>query len=198
MHGYFLQIDEAKMAKSKGDFLRLQLLIDKGYDPLAYRFFALSALYRAKLNFTWDALDSAAKSFNRLRNLVYSWGEAGKPDEDFVAQFTDQVNDDINMPRAVAVAWELARSDLSDATKKATILEFDRVLGLDLGSWKPPEVEVPLEILELVEQRTQMRSEKRWAEADNLRSQVAQAGYEIEDTPQGSKVKKIKSQELPA
>lgn len=74
MHGYFLQLDDARMAKSSGDFLRLQVLIDRGYDPLAYRFFDMSALYRVKLNFSWEGLDSAAKSLDRLRNLIYSWG----------------------------------------------------------------------------------------------------------------------------
>ncbi len=190
MHGYFLQLDDdAKMSKSTGSFLRVQTLIDQGYDPLAYRLFCLSALYRAKLNFTWDGLDGAAKSLSRLRLAAYEWGEPGTADEEFVQKFTDQVNDDLNMPRAMAVTWELVRSELPSSTKKATLLVFDRVLGLGLAEWKPKEEEVPAEILDLVAQRQFARQEKRWKDADAIRDQIAAAGYELMDTPQGPKVK---------
>lgn len=193
IHGYFLQIDEAKMAKSAGEFLRVQSLIDRGYDPLAYRFFCLSAHYRAKLNFTWEGLDGASVSLDRLRNMVYEWGEAGSVDEEYVAQFSQQINDDLNMPRALAVTWDLARSALPAATKKATILLFDHVLGLRLADWRPVEEIVPEEILNLVEQRTLARQEKRWADADRIRQQLLEAGFEIEDTPQGPRVKSRKN-----
>ncbi len=189
VHGYFLQIDEAKMAKSAGEFLRVKSLIDRGYDPLAYRFFCLGALYRAKLNFTWEGLDGASVSLNRLRNMVYEWGEAGTVDENYMEQFVQQINDDLNMPRALAVTWDLARSQLPASTKKATILIFDRVLGLRLAEWQPPEEIIPEEITSLVEQRSLARKEKRWADADSLRQQVSDAGFEIEDTPLGPKVK---------
>jgi len=192
MHGYFLQLDEARMSKSSGEFLRLQVLIDRGYDPLVYRFFSLSAHYRAKLNFTWDGLDGAAISLARLRNQVYEWGAPSVVDEDFVEKFTAQVNDDLNMPRALAVAWDLARSTLPAATKKATILIFDRVFGLDLAKWQPSQEEIPDEILALAQQRQAARTEKRWADADALRLKITQAGYEIEDTPQGARIKSRK------
>lgn len=189
MHGYFLQLDEARMSKSSGEFLRLQVLIDRGYDPLAYRFFNMSAHYRAKLNFTWEGLDSAAVSLDRLRNQVYEWGAPGVVDESYADQFTAQINDDLNMPRALAVTWDLARSNLPAAAKKATILLFDRVLGLSLDEWQPPKEDIPVEILALVEQRQAARSEKRWSDADAFRLQITQAGYEIEDTPQGARLK---------
>jgi cysteinyl-tRNA synthetase len=178
------------MAKSAGDFLRLQALIDRGYDPLAYRFFTYNAIYRAKLNFTWDGLDSAAKSLDRLRNMVYAWGEASQPDESYLEQFKDQINDDLNMPRALALAWELSRSTLPDSVKKATILRFDEIFGLRLGEWQPSQESCPPEILILLNARQQMRAEKRWAEADQIRQQIAEAGYEVEDTPQGARVKR--------
>jgi cysteinyl-tRNA synthetase len=192
MHGYFLQIDETKMAKSAGSFLRLQTLMDQGYDPIAYRFFALGAHYRAKLNFTWDSLDGAARALDRMRQASYEWGAPGEPDPEFVRQFTDQVNDDLNMPRALAVAWELIKSDLPPAVKKATLLVFDRVFGLNLALWRPTQEVIPEDILSLVEQRLAARREKRWQDADILRRQVTEAGYEIEDTPQGPRVKSRK------
>ena len=192
MHGHFLQMgDDAKMSKSSGEFLRVQTLLDKGYDPLAYRFFCLSALYRAKLNFTWEGLDAAATSLERLRQAVYGWGEAGSVDEDYMQNFVEQINEDLNMPRALAVAWDLVKSDLPDPAKKATMLAFDRVLGLRLAEWEPKEVEVPAEVLEMVAARLAARKAKNWAEADALRDKITAAGFTVEDTPEGPKVKSL-------
>jgi cysteinyl-tRNA synthetase len=192
MHGYFLQFDEARMAKSAGTFLRVQTLSDRGIDPLAYRFFCLGAHYRSKLNFNWESLQGAATALDRLRTAAYEWGEPGAPDETYVGKFLEQANDDLNMPRALAVTWELVRSDLPNATKKATLLHFDNVFGLKLAEWKPVETVVSETILTLVEQRQQARKEKRWKDADALREQVHAAGYEIEDTPQGPRVRSRK------
>ena len=190
MHGYFLQLDSAKMSKSTGEFLRLQVLIDQGYDPLAYRFFCLSANYRAKLNFTWESLDGAARALDRIRTAVYEMGAPGQVDEDFMDRFLDNVNDDLNMPRAVALVWDVLKSELPASVKKATILEFDRVLGLRLAEWKPKAEEIPAEMAALLEARKQARAEKRWKDADAIREQISAAGYEILDTPQGPRLKK--------
>jgi len=188
MHGYFLQIDESRMGKSVGNFLRVQTLIDQGYDPLAWRFFCLGAHYRAKLNFTWDSLDGAAKALDRLRMAAYQSGEPSTPDEGYMDQFVAQINDDLNMPRAIAVTWDLVKSDLAPLVKNATLLEFDRILGLDLAAWKPAEQTIPADILTLADQRQQARVEKRWKDADALRDQIRVLGYEVEDTPQGPRV----------
>ena len=178
-----------------GNFLRLQTLIDKGYEPLAWRFFCLGAHYRTKLNFTWDGLDSAVTTLNRLRMTAYEWGLPGTPDEEYIERFADQVNDDLNMPRALALTWDLAKSDLPSSAKKATLLEFDRVFGLRLADWQPATEVVPSEITILVEQRQQARKERRWQVADMLREKIRAAGYEIEDTPQGSRVRAFKNEE---
>jgi len=196
MHGYFLQLEAEKMSKSTGKFLRIQTLIDRGYDPLAYRYFCLSAHYRAKLSFSWEGLDGANNALERLRNTVYEWAPAGRADEGYIEKFIEQINDDLNMPRALAVTWDVVRSDLDAATKKATILFFDRILGFRLDQWQPAQEIIPAEILALVELRQAARSEKRWADADSLRRQVSEAGYEIEDTPQGARVKARKVQAL--
>jgi cysteinyl-tRNA synthetase len=193
MHGYFLQLEEAKMAKSAGGFLRMQTLIERGYDPLAYRFFCFSAHYRSKLNFTWESLDGAATALNRLRAAAYEWGESGARDEDYTRKFAEFINDDLNVPRALALTWDLVKSDLPNATKKATLLHFDKIFGLRLAEWKPLEIEIPEAIASLVEQRQQARRERRWKDADALREQAHAAGYEIEDTPQGPKVRLRKS-----
>jgi len=193
LHGYFLQIDDSRMSKSSGGFLRLQTLIDKGYDPLAYRFFCLSAIYRAKLNFTWESLDGSARSLDRLRNQVYEWGEPATINEPFVNKFLDAINDDMNMPKAMALTWELAHSDLAPSAKKATILEFDRVLGFGLQSWQPVEIQIPEDILALIDARKLARAEKRWSDADKIRAQITEKGYDIDDTPSGARIKPRKA-----
>jgi len=189
LHGHFLQVSAAKMAKSAGEFLRLQTLIDRGYDPLPYRYFCLNAHYRSGLNFTWESLDGAVAALNRLRSDVYRLGPAGESDREYMNQFLDEINDDLNMPRALAVVWGVLKSDLPDPAKKATILDFDRVLGLGLDSWLPAEEEIPDEVMALVQQRQQARAEKRWKEADALRERIERAGYRIEDTPEGPRVR---------
>jgi cysteinyl-tRNA synthetase len=192
MHGYFLQIDNARMGKSVGNFLRVQTLIDQGYDPMVWRFFCLSAHYRAKLSFNWESLDGAATALHRLRLAAFEWSAPGTLDEEYMDQFAEQINDDLNMPRALAVTWNLVKSDLPPATKKATLLEFDKILGLRLADWKPTEASAPDDVMALVEQRQTARKEKRWKDADTLRDQISAAGYEVQDTPQGPKVEKRK------
>jgi cysteinyl-tRNA synthetase len=111
MHGHFLLFEQAKMAKSAGDFLRTQTLIDQGYDPLAYRYFCMGAHYRAKLSFTWEALDAAATALQRLRTIAHDWGQPGEADLTYMHRFKEQINEDLNMPRALAVVW--IEADLS-------------------------------------------------------------------------------------
>jgi cysteinyl-tRNA synthetase len=189
MHGYFLMLDEARMAKSSGGFLRLQTLIDQGYDPLAYRFFCLNAHYRSKLSFTWESMNAAVTALDRLRAMSHAWDGPGAVDPGYQERFLAEINDDLNMPRALAIVWDLVRSDLPGSTKKATLWEFDQVLGLRLAEWQPPEEMVPDEIMHLVEQRQRARAEKNWGQADALREQIRAAGYEIDDTPQGTRVR---------
>jgi cysteinyl-tRNA synthetase len=192
MHGYFLQIDSSRMGKSVGNFITLQTLSEQGYEPLVWRFYCLGAHYRSKLNFSWEGLDSAKAALNRLRNNAFEWGDPGSADDGYLKTFSEHINDDLNMPRVLALVWELVKSDLDAATKKATMLEFDRVLGLGLVEWQPEEVEIPDEVMQLAEQRQQARQAKRWAEADALREQIRQKGYEIEDTPEGARVRPIR------
>lgn len=192
MHGFFLQLDTEKMSKSSGVFLRLQTLMDKHYDPLAYRFYCLSAHYRSKLKLSWKSLDASMSALNKLREHVYEWGSPSNPNEEFIQQFYDEINDDLNIPRALALVWELVKSNLPSAVKKATILEYDKVLGLNLGLWQPVDEPVSPEIVVLVENRTQARADKNWNEADKIRMQIIKLGYELEDTDQGVRIRRRK------
>ena len=190
LHGYFLQFDGDRMSKSSGEFLRLQVLIDRGYDPLAYRLFCLGASYRAKLTFNWEGLEGASQALDRLRAATFELGEAGNIDEDFMARFSHAINDDLNMPRATALVWDVLKSSLPAPTKKATLLAFDQVLGLRLGAWQPEEEEFPVEFIDLLKERQKARFEKRWNDADVIRTQINAGGYEILDTSQGPKLKR--------
>jgi len=187
MHGYFLEVDNGKMAKSSGEFLRLQTLLDREYDPLSYRYLCLTAHYRTDLKFTWESLDSAAVALQRLRNSVYDWGPGGAVDEKSLARFEGFINDDLNMPRALALAWETARGSLPDAVKKSTLLEFDRVFGLDLAEWAPDTV--PADVMALVKEREAARAGKDWQLADELRARIDAMGYDVEDSAEGSVAK---------
>jgi cysteinyl-tRNA synthetase len=190
MHAYFLQLQESKMSKSSGEFLRLKVLIDKGYEPAAYRFLCLGAHYRSHLNFSWESLDAAGVALGRMRSAFYALPQGGTPDARALQQFRDFINDDLNVPRALALAWEVLRSDLPGEAKRATLVEFDRVFGLQLAEWQPKSEEIPTEIAALLEARQKARVEKRWADADAARDAIAKAGYELKDTPKGPVVTK--------
>ncbi len=191
MHGYFLLLNDAKMAKSAGEFLRIQSLIDRGYDPLAYRYLCLTAHYRKQLNFTWDALDAAQTALDRLRHGIHALPDdpSAKPDAEALEQFSTAVNDDLNAPRALALTWDILRGTLDPATKRATLLRFDSVFGLQLATWEPPEITVPDDIRALAEQRAAARHAKNWSESDRLRDELHAAGWDVEDTADGYRLK---------
>ncbi len=191
LHGYFLETDKAKMSKSTGEFLRLKTLLDKKYDPLAYRYLCLTANYRSDLKFTWESLDSAQTALNRLRQAAHSWGEPGEPDEGYVNQFRQHIFNDLNTPRSLAVIWDLVKSKLDTGVKKATLLKCDQVMGLNISNWEPKIVEISDQVQELLQARIQARVDKNWDEADRIRDQISKLGYEIEDTTQGAVLHKI-------
>ncbi|MCC7217175.1 MAG: cysteine--tRNA ligase, partial [Burkholderiales bacterium] len=191
MHGYFLLLDNAKMAKSAGEFLRVQSLQERGYDPLVYRYLCLTAHYRTQMSFSWDAMDAAATALDRMRNGVYALRAEppAAPDAGSVARFTGELNDDLNVPRALAVAWDVLRGDLPAPAKRATLVKFDEVLGLGLAGWVPREVPVPPEIRALADARAAARRARQWSDADRLRAELAAAGWDMEDQPEGYRLK---------
>ena len=191
MHGYFLLEGDAKMAKSAGGFLRLKSLTDRGYDPLAYRYLCLTAHYRSQLNFTWEALDGAATALERMRRGFHALPEGGTPDAGYLERFTAEVNADLNVPRALALAWELLRGEAVDPrATRATLAAFDRVFGLELAQWQPREESVPEAVHALAAARSAARAARNWAEADRLRAELHAAGWEVEDRPDGYGLKR--------
>ncbi|MDQ6621072.1 MAG: cysteine--tRNA ligase [Pseudomonadota bacterium] len=192
MHGYFLLENDAKMAKSSGEFLRVGALVERGYDPLAFRYLCLTAHYRTQLNFTWEALDAAATGLDRMRTAFHGLArDDSEPDASAVRRFTEHLNDDLNLPRALAVAWEALRGgDLPPAVKRASLAAFDRVLGLGLEAWVPRQDEVPPEIRVLADERLAARQARDWAGADRLRAELHAAGWEMADQPGGFELRR--------
>jgi len=191
MHGEFLVINDSKMAKSAGTFITLADAVAKKINPLAYRYFCLMTHYRKPLSFSWEALESAQKGLNNLYSDIQSLGKKlGKLDLEFKKEFQQAINDDLNMPQALALISKVLKSNLKIEDKRATILEFDQVLGLGLSKIEKGKTNVPAEIKELAEQRIKARQEKNWLEADKLRNELDQLGWVIEDTGDGYSLKK--------
>ncbi len=192
MHGYFLLLNDAKMAKSAGEFLRVQSLVERGYDPLVYRYLCLTAQYRTQMSFSWEAMDAAATALDRMRNhfLALPADPDAQADAGSLAAFGDEINHDLNLPRALAVAWDVLRGDLAPAVKRATLARFDEVLGLRLAQWQPAVLEVPAEVTALAEARMAARQAKQWADADRLRGELAVLGWEMEDQSAGYRLRK--------
>lgn len=187
-HGEFLIIGKSdKMAKSGENFIILQTLINKGYNPLAYRYLVLMTHYRKKLQFTWEALDSAQNALNNLYQEVAEMERQGKVSKEYEEKFLESINDDLNIPRALALAWDLIKDKkLSSSDKKQTLLKFDQVLGLGLDKVK--KIKIPKKVQELAKKRQKLREEKNWEEADKLRQQIEEQGYQVEDTNEGPKI----------
>ena len=184
MHGYFLLANDAKMAKSAGEFLRVAALVDRGYDPLAFRYLCLTGHYRTQLNFTWEALDAAATGLARMRAAFHALAanaERGGRRRSRSRDSRAHVNDDLNTPRALAVAWEMLRGDAPAGVKRATLLRFDEVFGLGLAAWRPrSRCSAPAESRARASARARAQGEEL-GEADRLRNALHAAGWEMED-----------------
>ena len=190
MHGEFLTMDDAKMAKSAGNIIRVADLPEKGYEPLAFRYLALMAHYRSKLDFTDDAMHAATSGLARLRRATAGPDEpvdlSTEPMRAYRQRFTDAVADDLGTPRALAIAHEVAAdTSLTDAQRRALLLDYDRVLGLSLDLPAEPEAPLPDGAAELLERRTAAREARDFATSDALRDQLAALGVEVRDTPDG-------------
>lgn len=185
-HVAFLTVNGKKMAKSEHNFVTLQDIMDRGYDPLAFRYLVLTSHYRAGLNFTWPNLQGAQKALLSLREKISSLeNKKAFPDKKQIREFKRRINNDLNTPQVIALLWEIVDSPLTPQ-KKAAILEFDKVLRLNLGY--PPSGEIPEEIKKLVQKRECLRENKKWEESDRVRQKIIKKGYEVRDTSAGPKV----------
>ena len=195
IHGEYLLINGGKMSKSLGNTYLIDDIIARGYSPLAYRLFNYSCHYRGKLNFTWEGIESANTSLIRLRDGYQKHlnGNAEVSDEiikDMENRFHQAINDDMNMPLALSVVWEAVKYPEKSPKIAQLLKKFDTVLGIKIDEVEVQETKIPQEILDLVEERKQARSDKNWSESDRLRDLIAEKGYIVKDTKYGTEILK--------
>lgn len=195
MHVDFLQVNGGKMSKSLGNLYTLDQLNEMGYEPAVYRMFNFSSHYRKKINFTFDAMDAAKVALARLREgfLKHKEGNDDVDDsivEEYKNRFLEAINDDLNMPVAMSVVWDVIKNPSKSKKLADLIVDFDRVLGFKLDEYNPIKEELPKEIFELVNQRNEARANKDWAESDRIRDLLTEKGYTVKDSKDGTIVEK--------
>jgi len=198
LHNEHLNVNDAKMAKSQGTGFTLKEILDKGIDPIALRYFFFGAHYRSKQNYTWEALQGAAETYKKLKGLVVTFRhqtersllspEKLKKIDDYRTQFISFLSNDFQIPQTVALMWEMLKSNIPSSDKLDLLFEFDQVFGLKLN--EVTEEVVPEEINRLAEEREQARKQKDFKRSDELRKKIKELGYEIEDLPEGYKLKR--------
>ena len=199
IHNEFLLIDGGKMSKSLGNCYTVSELINRGFEPLAYRYLNYTSHYRNKLNFTWDAISASQISLNRLRTAYNEHLEGnGKIDpnviEEFEEKFLDAINDDLNMTQALAVVWEVAKQNVKSKDLAKLLDKFDTVMSLDIArkiNDEDKELEIDNEVKNLLEERKKARQEKDFAKSDEIRDKLTSLGYKVIDTKEGQKLEKI-------
>ncbi len=191
LHNEFVDIAGAKMAKSDDNFFKLNTLVEKNIEPIAYRFWLLMANYRTKMNFNWEALEGAEIALKRLYNLYIELHiKKGKVNKEYQTKFKEYLGDDLDTPRALSLLWDLIKDEnISGADKKATILDFDKVLSLGFKNLK--EEKIPSKIIKLSEERELARKNKDFQKSDDLRAKINSLGYEVKDSSEGYKINKI-------
>ena len=202
-HVHHLNTTGGKMSKSKGEFLTVSLLEEKGYDPLCYRLFCLQSHYRKALTFSWENLDNARATYEKLVGRVAALGEEGPVDEavmeQYKAQFREALDNDLNTSLAITALYDVLKAETSAATKRSLIAGFDEVLGLELldRAAQRSKKEVPSagedsgEIEALIARRAEAKAAKNWPEADRIRDELKERGIELVDTKEGTTWKRI-------
>jgi cysteinyl-tRNA synthetase len=197
MHGGLLMLRGARMAKSAGNFFRISELEEQGFDPLAFRYLALQAKYRTKLNFSTEGLAGADRVLRQLRRNMAAWSRAESPPKeadtavnDFESRFRAALADDLDLPAAMALVAELMHSDLPASGKRSLLRSWDRVLGLDLDR-APTDASLPDGAVALLEAREKARAAKDFATSDRLRDELAALGVAVTDTAEGQRWRRI-------
>jgi cysteinyl-tRNA synthetase len=185
MHGEFLTFKGEKVSKSKGGLFTVSELEEKEFLPLSYRYLCLTTHYRKPLDFSLEGLENAQNSYNRLRNIVLSLEDDKKENKKYLEEFEKIIENDLDMPRALAVLWNLLRDEGAEG-KVNSVKKIDEILGLDLFK----KDAIPQEMKELAERREIYRKEKNWKESDKIRDEIEEKGYEIRDSDKGYEIRK--------
>ena len=190
IHGEYLLINGGKMSKSLNNVYLLKDITQKGYDPLTYRLFTYSSSYRTKLNFTWEGIEASQKALEKLRAGYQKHLEGNEDilDEEiskYEENFHKAINDDLNMPLAMSVVWDVVKNPKKSKKLAKLLDKFDTVLALSLDKKSENQEKIPEEVLKLAEERLKARTEKNWAESDRLRNEILALGYSIKDSKEG-------------
>ena len=195
MHVNFMLMDGEKMSKSLGNVYTLSDLKEKGYEPLDFKMLMFTSTYRNQINFTWESLDSSKIALQRLREgylkEIDGIDDVSKEEiKEYEKRFLEAINDDLNMPIAMSVVWDVIKNPKKSRAFRDLLLKFDEVLGLDLKNYKKQNDKLPEEILDLVSKRDEARNSKNWSESDKIRNLLVEKGYRVQDTKEGTVVKK--------
>lgn len=201
LHHAFLLVDGKKMSKSLNNFIRLSDIQEKGFDSLSLRYLYLTAHYRTPMNFTWESLTAADRArrdlqqaYTRLQTQKNNQEREALSEEKlakvhtFTERFDNALYNDLNTAQALAVVWEMVKSNIPASDKADLLHDFNSVLGVLHNQPTHQTLNVPDEILQLAKQRDELRADKKYAEADKLRNEIAQKGFTIVDTDEGSKI----------
>ncbi len=192
MHNGHITLGDAKMAKTGGNFLTLGSIEKLGIRPSSFRYWLLTSKYSTRIDYSIEALKAAQTADTKLVNFMLETEEDGEINKEYKERFTEAVNDDLDTPKALALVWELVKNpSVSGGDKKATLLDFDRVLGLGLSEIKDEKVDIPNEVQKLLEERDSARKAKDWEKSDLLREEILKLGFDIKDTADGQKAIKI-------
>lgn len=203
IHHAFLKVDNQKMSKSLGNFYTIQDIEEKGFSALDIRYLYLTAHYKKTLNFTFDALTASKNARLKLENYIREWAKESEKaktpnfevNEEYKTKFIETIEDDFNMPQALAIVWDLAKSNLPSFTKLGTVLDFDKVFGLNLEEklTNPEDLEIPIEAKILLEERNIARLNKDWVKSDEIRDRLLSGfGIEVKDSKDGYQVSFVK------
>ncbi len=195
VHNAWLSLKERKMSKSAGGGVTVQDLVKEGYDPLAFRYLVLQSHFSKGLVFSEVSLKAAETGLESLREKVKFWMRAvgekkGKVNEKYRLKFVEKISDNLSTAEAVALVQQVVKSNMSEADKLATVLDFDRVLGLNLGKLTMAEDKIPFEIEKLAKWRESARAQKNWQKADELRKEIEIKGWVLTDENDGYHLKK--------
>ena len=194
VHAQHLLADGAKMAKSSGNVFLLDELISRGFDPLAFRYLCMTVRYRHRMNFTFNSLKGAEKALTGLRDRVWTWNKLPSLSElptdssEWSQKFWSTVENDLDLPAALALTWHMMRSDLPGQAKRSLLLDFDRVFGLGLDS-VPADYPIPELINGAAEQRAELRGQKEYDPADAIRSDLLSKGFLVEDAKEKVRIR---------
>ncbi len=194
LHNEYLVLKTKKMSKSKGEILRVETLIEKNINPLAYRYLCLGAHYRSELAFSWESIENAQNSlyslYSKVKNLDQREGFSTEKIDQYKKEFLDSINHDLDTPKALALLWKILKSsELNDNEKYILALEFDKIFGLKLDQLEKDE-EAPEEIKKLSKKREKYRKNKDWQKADEVREEIEKLGYIVEDAGSDAIIKK--------